>query len=67
MALDKTRRRPAARAAASVIALAITLGVAVPQAQKSAAAPKLTTPKEHFGHDIGDEAIRAFPERIDLP
>src|SRR5262245_28238157 len=56
MALDKTRRRPAPRAAVSVIvALVITLGVAVPQAQKSAAAPKLTTPKEHFGHDIGDD------------
>jgi hypothetical protein len=56
MALDKTRRRPAPHAAASVlVAIAISLGVAVPHAQKSAAAPKLITPKEHFGHDIGDD------------
>jgi hypothetical protein len=35
------------------IALAIALAVAVPQAQK--AAPKLTSPKEQFGHDVGDD------------
>ena len=40
-------------AAAGVIVLLIT--GAAPQAQQKSAAPKLTTPKEQFGHDIGDD------------
>jgi hypothetical protein len=35
------------------VALAVSLALAVPRAQKGA--PKLTTPKEQFGHDIGDD------------
>ncbi len=36
------------------IALAVAVTVAAPRAQ-SKAAQKITTPKEHFGHDIGDD------------
>src|SRR5579862_8564645 len=36
------------------IALAVAVTVAAPRAQ-SKAAPKITTPKEHFGHDIGED------------
>src|SRR5258706_11197071 len=35
------------------VALTVTIAVAAPRAQKSAA-PKITTPKEQFGYDIGD-------------
>jgi hypothetical protein len=34
--------------------LTLAVGTAAPQAQK-ASAPKLTSPKEQFGHDIGDD------------
>ena len=40
---------------APLVALAVTVTVAVPFAQKPAATAKLTTPKEQFGHDIGDD------------
>src|SRR5437773_1662722 len=40
--------------ATAVVALALTFGVAAPYAQRSAAT-KLTSPKEQFGHDIGDD------------
>jgi hypothetical protein len=39
--------------AASVVVLLVAS--AAPQAQQKSTAPKLTTPKEHFGHDIGDD------------
>ncbi len=45
-------RRPAARLAAGVLVLLVA--AAAPQAQKSAA-PKLTSPKEQFGWNIGDD------------
>jgi hypothetical protein len=35
--------------------LAIALAVAVPEAQNRAAAQKITSPKEQFGHDVGDD------------
>ena len=35
--------------------LTIALAVAVPQAQNRAAAQKITSPKEQFGHDVGDD------------
>jgi hypothetical protein len=37
-----------------LIALAIALSIAAPQAQRSGA-PAITSPKEQFGHDIGDD------------
>src|SRR5262249_53319642 len=37
-----------------VVVMAVAVAIATPQAQKSAA-PKLTSPKEQFGHDIGDD------------
>src|SRR5437773_4239528 len=44
--------------ATAVVALALTFGVAAPYAQRSAAT-KLTSPKEQFGHDIGDDYFLA--------
>jgi hypothetical protein len=38
----------------ALLLLIAALGVAAPQAQK-AGAPKVTSPKEQFGHDIGDD------------
>jgi hypothetical protein len=38
----------------ALLLLTVAVGVAAPQAQK-ASAPKLTSPKEQFGHDIGDD------------
>ena len=37
------------------VAFALTLAVAAPFAQSRPAATKITTPKEHFGHDVGDD------------
>ncbi|HEV8345840.1 MAG TPA: M14 metallopeptidase family protein, partial [Vicinamibacterales bacterium] len=39
---------------AALVALAVTVTVAAPYAQKPAAAPKVTGPKEQVGFDIGD-------------
>src|SRR5690349_22354289 len=39
---------------AALVAVVLALTVAVPEAQK-AAGPKVTSPKEQFGHDIGDD------------
>src|SRR5256885_11269648 len=41
----------------AVLALLVALGAAVPMAQTpgKTAQPKITTPKEQFGHDIGDD------------
>jgi hypothetical protein len=47
-------RARAASLTASIIAVVVTLGVAAPDAQRSAS-PRLTSPKEQFGHDIGDD------------
>src|SRR6059058_3873695 len=40
-----------------LLALAMALAVAAPQAQTPAkgSAPRITSPKEQFGHDIGDD------------
>ena len=40
--------------ATTLIVLAC-LAIAAPEAQNKSAAPKVTTPKEQFGHDIGDD------------
>ena len=40
---------------APLVALAVTVTVAAPFAQKPATTAKLMTPKEQFGHDIGDD------------
>jgi hypothetical protein len=39
---------------AALLLLTFAIGAAAPEAQK-ASAPKLTSPKEQFGHDIGDD------------
>ncbi len=39
----------------AMAALTAALAVAVPQAQNRPAAQKITTPKEQFGHDVGDD------------
>jgi len=41
--------------AVALIALIVAVGAAAPTAQNKAAAPKLTSPKEQFGHDVGDD------------
>ncbi|HXI30861.1 MAG TPA: hypothetical protein VNG89_20630, partial [Vicinamibacterales bacterium] len=41
--------------AIALVALAIAAAVAVPEAQNRSASAKLTSPKEQFGHDIGDD------------
>ena len=38
-----------------IVLLVLAAGAAAPFAQTRAAAPKVTTPKEQFGHDIGDD------------
>ncbi|HWW86150.1 MAG TPA: M14 metallopeptidase family protein, partial [Vicinamibacterales bacterium] len=38
-----------------LVVLAVTFAVAAPQAQNKSAQSKITTPKEQFGHDIGDD------------
>ncbi|MBI3492283.1 MAG: peptidase, partial [Acidobacteria bacterium] len=37
------------------VALALAVGLAVPHAQNKPAAPKVTPPKDQFGHAIGDD------------
>ena len=42
----------------ALVVLSVAVGVATPEpmtAQNKSASPKLTTPKEQFGHDIGDD------------
>jgi hypothetical protein len=41
--------------ATAVIAIAITVAAAAPQAQNKSAAPKVTPPSDQFGHAIGDD------------
>src|SRR3954470_14636692 len=41
--------------AIALVALTVAALFAAPQAQNRPAAPRLTTPKEQFGHDIGDD------------
>jgi hypothetical protein len=49
-------RKAALKGCASAAGVVILLvGVAAPQAQNKSAATRLTTPKEQFGHDIGDD------------
>jgi hypothetical protein len=43
----------------ALVALAVAIGVAVPQAQNRPAVQKVTSPKEQFGHDIGDDYFLA--------
>src|SRR3954467_2644437 len=40
---------------AALVGLAVSVAVAVPQAQKAAPAAKVTAPKEQFGFAIGDD------------
>src|SRR5260221_13116425 len=46
---------PMLKKAVALIALIGAVGAAAPTAQNKAAAPKLTSPKEQFGHDVGDD------------
>src|SRR5262252_6552191 len=41
--------------AIAIVVLAVAAAVAAPQAQNRSASPRLTTPKEQFGHDVGDD------------
>src|SRR6185503_10729482 len=41
--------------AIALVALTVVALSAAPQAQNRPAAPKITSPKEQFGHDIGDD------------
>jgi Zinc carboxypeptidase len=41
----------------TIVGVIAILSVAVPQAQNNANQPKITTPKEQFGHDIGDDYV----------
>src|SRR6476660_10380111 len=40
---------------AALVGLAVSVAVATPQAQKAAAAAKVTAPKEQFGFAVGDD------------
>src|SRR5262249_45868222 len=48
-------RGPMFKKAIALVALALAVAAAVPHAQNRPAAPKLTTPREQFGHDVGDD------------
>ncbi len=49
-------RRAALKGFATAVGVAAVLAAtAAPQAQQKTAAPKVTTPKEQFGHNIGDD------------
>ena len=39
---------------AALVTLAVTVSVAAPYAQKPAAAPRVTPPKDQFGFAVGD-------------
>src|SRR4051812_29916639 len=39
----------------ALVALTVAALSAAPQAQNRPAAPKITSPKEQFGHDVGDD------------
>src|SRR3954470_16397026 len=41
--------------AIALVALTVAALSAAPQAQNRPAAPKITSPKEQFGHDVGDD------------
>ncbi len=47
--------RAGLRACATTVIVLASIAIAAPRAQNKSAAPKLTTPKEQFGHDIGDD------------
>jgi hypothetical protein len=51
-----TRTGPKPRMVGIVVLIAL-LGGTAPQAQNRAAPAKITTPKEQFGHDIGDDYV----------
>src|SRR4051812_48761383 len=51
----RNRQSELRRGAAAVLAIVATLATVAPQAQNKTAAPRLTTPKQQFGHDIGDD------------
>src|SRR4029077_6072422 len=48
-------RGPMFKNAIALVALTVATLSAAPQAQNRAAGPKVTSPKEQFGHDIGDD------------
>src|ERR1041385_1228817 len=43
--------------AIALVALTVVALSAAPEAQNRPAAPKITSPKEQFGHDIGDDSF----------
>src|SRR5215470_7344435 len=53
--LHKLFKGTAKACAAGAIILTAVVGAAAPQAQNRTAPLKITTPKEQFGHDIGDD------------
>src|SRR6266699_3472768 len=56
MLITRARSMSLRACATAVVAVAVSIGVAAPSAQRSAA-PNVTSPKEQFGHDIGDDYI----------
>ena len=42
---------------AAFVALAVSVTVAVPYAQKAATPPKVTAPKDQFGFEVGDDYV----------
>src|SRR6266699_3842160 len=54
MLITRARSMSLRACATAVVAVAVSIGVAAPSAQRSAAT-NVTSPKEQFGHDIGDD------------
>src|SRR5262245_11795283 len=52
-----TRPAALARCASAAAALVLAISVATPHAQQRSTAQKVTSPKEQFGHDIGDDYV----------
>jgi hypothetical protein len=60
MALKMAELKSRATALLPIVGLLVALGAAAPVAQSArSAAPAITSPKQHFGHDIGDDYFLA--------
>src|SRR5207249_11424919 len=62
------RARATAVAATVAAAVVLAVGVAAPVAQNKPAAPRITPPKDQFGHAIGDDYYLVnYTQYVDYP